>query len=296
MPFKQLTKYRNTAQYTDFKGHSIAYWQHQHSNNAAEIILFIHGFPSAAWDWHDQWEFFADSYSMLAIDMLGFGLSDKPVKHQYSVLEQAEIIESLCTELGIKRVNIVAHDYGDSVAQELLSRYKEGTLAVQIDRLCWLNGGLFAESHRPIFTQKLLHSWVGPLLAKVLSKRTLRKGFIKIFGPKTPPKEEELTAIWSLLEHNKGPRVLPKILDYLDERQVHRNRWVETMQYYAASAQVRMLFINGLHDPISGEHMLHQFRQLLPGVQTLELDVGHYPQLEAPNEVNQGIKTFLELP
>ena len=294
MPYQQLSEYKQAAQYATINNFKIAYWRHQHQNPDAEVLLFIHGFPSAAWDWHAQWQFFSDQYSMLALDLLGFGLSDKPKPHEYSVLEQADIVDQLCQRLGIEKVKVVAHDYGNSVAQELLSRQQQGKLSFTIERLCWLNGGLFSESHRPILTQKLLHSWLGPLIAKIMSKSTLRKGFNKIFGPNTPPKEHELAVLWALIEYNNGAAVMPKILDYLDERQRYRDRWVEAMQYYADNNEVVLCFINGIHDPISGKHMLDQFRLLLPGVHSLELNVGHYPQLEAADEVNAAIKEFMD--
>jgi len=294
MPFKQLTDYRNHAEYTEYKGYSIAYWQQLNQNAQAETLFFIHGFPSAAWDWHGQWQYFAADFSLVALDMLGFGLSDKPMDHRYSVLEQADIVEHLCGQLGIRQLSIVAHDYGNSVAQELLSRQKDGDLSFKINTLCWLNGGLFAESHRPLLTQKLLHSWLGPILVKFLSKKTLLKSFTKIFGPETPPKQEEIDAIWALIEHKQGARVMPKLLDYLDERQTHRDRWVQAMQYYGESSDVRLSFINGRYDPISGEHMLIQFQQLLPNVKTRKLDVGHYPQLEAAKDVNKAIHKVMK--
>lgn len=294
MPFKHISEYRKRAEYLGYQGHSIAFWQQRNQNIQSEFLLFIHGFPSASWDWFPQWQYFSNNYSMIALDMLGFGLSDKPVRHRYSLLEQADIIEHLCQHLKISKVNIVAHDYGDSVAQELLSRQKAAALSFHIDKLCWLNGGLFAESHRPLFTQRLLHSWLGPIIVKCLTKTSLKKSFIKIFGPLTPPKEEDLTAIWALIEHNKGARVMPKLLNYLDERRIHRDRWVQAMQYYADNGAVRLCFVNGRYDPISGDHMLGQFMRLLPRVETHRLDVGHYPQLEAQNEVNRVLVNFFK--
>jgi pimeloyl-ACP methyl ester carboxylesterase len=47
-----------------------------------------------------------------------------------------------------------------------------------------------------------------------------------------------------------------------------------------------MRFINGLLDPISGAHMVVRYRELVPNPDVVELpDIGHYPQLEAPDAV-----------
>lgn len=57
-------------------------------------------------------------------------------------------------------VHVLAHDYGDSVAQELLARHYEGRF--HMASCVFLNGGLFPETHRPALVQKLLLSpWAG---------------------------------------------------------------------------------------------------------------------------------------
>ena len=86
--------YQKQAEFSELCGHLIAHWQSLNFNQDInkEVILFIHGFPSAAWDWHFQWKNLARQYRLLSLDLLGFGLSDKPTNHQYSLLEQADIV------------------------------------------------------------------------------------------------------------------------------------------------------------------------------------------------------------
>ncbi len=79
---------------------------------------------------------------MLVCDLLGFGDSAKPRAHRYSLLEQADLQQALLGRLGIDEpLHVLAHDYGDSVAQELLARHHEGRL--QLASCVFLNGGLF---------------------------------------------------------------------------------------------------------------------------------------------------------
>ncbi|MDM7860326.1 alpha/beta hydrolase [Alteromonas sp. ASW11-36] len=293
MPYADLNDYKSHVQYKQLQGHKVAVWHHVNANPEAATLVFIHGFPSAAWDWHSQWQAFKSDYNLVALDLLGYGLSDKPHPHKYSLVEQADIIEQLLAELGLTQVSIVAHDYGDSVAQELLARVTLGAAGYTINHLIWLNGGLFPESHRPLITQKLLHSWVGPVLARLLSKATLKKSFTRIFGPQTPPKDNDIDVLWELMKHNRGRRVIPSMLDYLDDRIRYRDRWVSAMQEAAAQDTTKLMFINGTYDPISGQHMLSQFQQLLPKTPTKALPVGHYPQLEAPEDVNQIISEII---
>jgi pimeloyl-ACP methyl ester carboxylesterase len=283
--------YQKQADFSELCGHRIAHWQslNFHQNPKQETILFIHGFPSAAWDWHFQWKHLAGPHRLLCLDLLGFGLSDKPTEHQYSLLEQADIVQALLSQLGVKQYHILAHDYGDSVAQELLSRQEAIDNEAKIQSICFLNGGLFASHHRPLFTQKLLKSRLGGLASHFMNKASLARGFNKIFAANSQPNDHEIDTLWQLLEHNNGKRVLPKLLSYLDERKQHGKRWVESM----ISTVVPLYFINGVHDPISGQHMLDHYIDIIPHPRTTALDVGHYPQLEAPEKVLSLYQTFL---
>lgn len=285
MPYFEVTEYINQANYHQIKQHNIAYW----TKGSGDSLLMIHGFPSAAWDWHHLWEPLSKGYQVIALDLLGFGLSDKPHPYKYSLLEQADIIEGLLKVLGIKSCHILAHDYGTSVAQELLARSAKDDALITLDSLCLLNGGLFAESHRPLLTQKLLKSPLGQVVAKLMSKRSLNKGFKKIFGADTPPIPHDIDVIWELLEHNNGKAVLHGLLTYIDERHVHRNHWVNAMQ----NTNVPMYFINGIQDPISGQHMLDQYNAIIPKPHSVGLNVGHYPQLEDSEAVLNLYSSFL---
>ena len=56
------------------------------------------------------------------LDFLGFGFSDKPENHTYTISEQAIVVEALLLNLGVKSCHILSHDYGDTVALEILAR------------------------------------------------------------------------------------------------------------------------------------------------------------------------------
>ncbi|TRY29401.1 alpha/beta fold hydrolase [Aliiglaciecola sp. M165] len=282
MPYSDLTAYRKNSQNFDFGGHKIAYWQ----AGQGPTLVLVHGFPSAAWDWHTLFEALTKQYKVIALDLLGYGISAKPHPHRYSVIEQGDLVVALLKFLSVKQAHFLAHDYGDSVTQEVLARHFNQEIELDIQSVCFLNGGLFAESHRPLMTQKILKSALGPLVAKFMGKSALQRGFNKIFGPHTPPKSYEIDVLWELLGFNKGQRVLPSLLTYIDERQRYRQRWVDAMQ----NTQVPLCFINGVHDPISGLHMVEQFEREVPHAMCSKLDCGHYPQLEQPELV---LKEFL---
>nr|WP_178112410.1 alpha/beta hydrolase [Pseudomonas sp. WS 5019] len=279
MPGIALDDWRAQSQALHFRGHTIRYWTA--GDTQAQPLLLIHGFPSASWDWHRLWAPLAERYLVIACDMLGFGYSAKPRGHAYSLLEQADLQQALLAHLGEQRpLHVLAHDYGDSVAQELIARHQEGQL--QLASCVFLNGGLFPETHHPVRVQKLLLGPLGPLIGRLFSRRKLAQSFARIFGPHTQASEAELDALWQLVAYNNGPAVMHRLIRYMPERRQQRQRWVTAMQ----ATTLPMRVIDGAFDPISGAHMVARYRELIANADTVLLDdIGHYPQLEAPAAV-----------
>ncbi|PZR44183.1 MAG: alpha/beta hydrolase [Ectopseudomonas oleovorans] len=279
LPGIALDDWRAQSQALHFRGHTIRYWTA--GDTQAQPLLLIHGFPSASWDWHRLWAPLAERYLVIACDMLGFGYSAKPRGHAYSLLEQADLQQALLAHLGERRpVHVLAHDYGDSVAQELIARHQEGQL--QLASCVFLNGGLFPETHHPVRVQKLLLGPLGPLIGRLFSRRKLAQSFARIFGPHTQASEAELDALWQLVAYNNGPAVMHRLIRYMPERRQQRQRWVTAMQ----ATTLPMRVIDGAFDPISGAHMVARYRELIANADTVLLDdIGHYPQLEAPAAV-----------
>jgi pimeloyl-ACP methyl ester carboxylesterase len=278
-----LCVWRKRSQTFVFRGQPIRYW----TTGQGEPLLLIHGFPTASWDWHYLWQPLAQRYRVIACDMLGFGDSAKPINHTYSLLEQADLQQALLAHLQVEQpVHVLAHDYGDSVAQELLARHYEDR--IEIASCVFLNGGLFPETHRPVLMQKLLLSPLGWMIGRAFTRDALVKSFRQIFGPQTRPTESELDDFWSLVDSNRGPRIMHKLISYIPERRVQRDRWVAAMQ----RGEVPMRVIDGEVDPISGAHMVERYRELIPDADTVLLPgIGHYPQTEAPVQV---LKHYLE--
>lgn len=273
------------------RGHEFFYAEQAREPGADRALLLIHGFPTASWDWHKVWDALGGRFArVIAPDMLGFGFSAKPADYAYSILDQADLLEELLRHLGVRRVHLLAHDYGDTVAQELLARHLErgAGAAPQIDSCVLLNGGLFPEVHRARTIQKLLLTPLGPLLSRLMNRRGFDRSFAAIFGANTQPSAEELAQFWSLIQHNGGTRIMHKLIRYMPERLAHRGRWVGALQRTAVPLRV----INGPDDPVSGAHMVARYRELVPNPDTVVLPgIGHYPQTEDPAGV---LKAFLD--
>ena len=236
--------------------------------------------------WEDLCARFA---CVVTLDMLGFGFSAKPHPHAYSMFEQADIHEALLARLGIRRVHLLAHDYGDTVAQELLARDNERSTR-RLESVGLLNGGLFPETHRARRVQKLLEGPLGPAISRLTTKGTFSRSMAAIFGAATQPSADELDAFWTLVSHDDGHLLAHELIHYMGDRRRHRDRWVAAL----VEAPCPLAVIDGAADPVSGAHMVARYRELVGKGYVALLDgIGHYPQIEAPDDVLRHYFAFL---
>jgi pimeloyl-ACP methyl ester carboxylesterase len=242
----------------------------------------LHGFPSSSHDWAKVAPALAERRSLLMPDFLGFGASEKPVEHDYSLHEQADLVEALWMREGIERTALVVHDYAVSVAQELLARRADGTLAVELESVCLLNGGLFPELHRPQPMQTALLDpeqgpKIGPLITEELFVAGLRPTFAEDYDAAADSAE-----IWRSMNRDEGQRISHLLIRYMVDRERDGARWVAALE----QTDVPLAFVWGMLDPVSGAHMAERIGERLPDAQLLALDdVAHWPQLEAPGRV-----------
>lgn len=253
---------------------------HLRTGGHGEVLWLVHGFPTSGRDWSALWPSLARSHRLYALDMLGFGQSDKPVDFAYSIPAAADQWVALAQAEQLTEVRLLAHDYGNTVAQELLARQRDGRLPFRIQAVVFLNGGLFPEATFPLPIQRWLAGPLGPLLARLSSQRRFVASMQQICRQPWPAGEME--EAWQLLVRAGGRLCMPALLGYIRERSTQRTRWVGALQ----QAGIPLALINGVDDPISGRSIVTRWRELLPAAPVIELTgVGHYPQLEAPQQV-----------
>lgn len=287
----QLRQWRNLGLYSDFDGQRI--FVRESGDVTRPALLMLHGFPTAGFDWHRMWDELGIHFHLIAPDLLGFGFSSKPDPHTYTITGQADLIEKVLREREIQRVHILAHDLGDSVAQELLARHEHraflGDDGLRLASICFLNGGLFPEAHRPRPIQRLLASPLGFLFSGMLNRRRFGRSFRAVFGAQTQPRESEVDDCWALIAHDGGQRIAHRLLAYIAERRLQRNAWVGAMQ----TTRVPLRLVNGTADPVSGATLVKRYRDLMSVPDVFELPgIGHYPQLEAPLRVLVACRSF----
>jgi pimeloyl-ACP methyl ester carboxylesterase len=251
-------------------------------------MTLLHGFPSSSHDWAKVAPALGRRYSLLMPDFLGFGASAKPAKHDYALLEQSDLVESIWAREGVEQTTLLVHDYAVSVAQELLARRAEGTLAIDLRAVYLLNGGLFPELHRPQPTQTaLLDPEHGPRIGELMNEELFVAGLAPTFAEDYDAAADS-AEMWRAMSRAEGKRIAHLLIRYIVDRERHEDRWVAALE----RTDVPLSFIWGMLDPVSGAHMAERIGERLPDAPLLALDdVAHWPQLEAPERVLDALLT-----
>jgi pimeloyl-ACP methyl ester carboxylesterase len=247
-----------------------------------QTMTLLHGFPSSSHDWAKVAPSLSATHALLLFDFLGFGASEKPADHDYTLHEQADLVEAVWAHEGVSSTVLVAHDYAVSVTQELLARRKEAALGVDLEAVHLLNGGLYPDLHRPQPTQTaLLDPEQGPQLSALLNEELFVQGLGPTFADGFDASADSAD-IWQAMARQDGQRIVHLLIRYMTDRAIHGERWTAALE----ATDVPLAFVWGMLDPISGAHMAERIRERLPGARFEALeDVAHWPQLEAPRRV-----------
>lgn len=276
------------AQATELRVHGLAVAGYDLGPEAAPSLTYLHGYPSASVDLAPVAERLGSDLRLLAVDFPGFGASAKPPGRRHTIHAAADAVEALWAARRVGTTLVVAHDYGVSVAQELLARRGDGGLGVELTGVVWMNGGLYPDLHRPTLGQQLLLDPAqGADLAAAMTQELFTDGLRGTWGERVPFDDAAVEAIWDSMAERGGAHLMHELLHYLADRREHEVRWRAALE----GSDLPMHFVWGDLDPVSGAHMIVRVEERLPGARVERLaDVGHWPPLEAPDEVADAIR------
>lgn len=233
-------------------------------------MVFLHGFPGSSHDWRFV---LPAGRRVIAPDLLGFGLSDKP-PGGYSLVAQADLVTSVLTELGVGACTLVGHDIGDTVIAELLHR------SFPADRVVLLNGSIFSDLVSLSLGQKLLLALPDRRLPFRVPGALLRSSLRATFS--AAPAAGLLSTMEALIRRQDGDRLLPRQIRYVREGRRNQLTWTRALLDYPG----RLDLLWGERDPIAVPAMARRLKALRPETSvTLWPDIGHWPALEAPERV-----------
>ena len=223
-----LATWRAGGRTVRHRGHEIFYRR----GGRGEPLLILHGFPTASWDFHRLWPRLVRRFDVIAPDLIGLGFSARPRPYAYSVFDQADLVVGLLRRMGIDRVHLLAHDYGDTVAQELLAPHPFGPGACRgCARRCCSTAGCSSTRQRLTWVHRVLRSrLLGPPAQRLAPRWVGDRVFRNLFGEDSPPDAAELDACWRLAMGENGRPVLHEVIQYLRERHRHRRRWTRALK------------------------------------------------------------------
>lgn len=226
---------------------------------------------------------------MIAVDLLGCGFSDKSSRAPYGLIEQADLVESLLRHLNVHNYHLVSHDFGDSIAMDLLSRSNLGHAKQSMLSLCLLNGGIFPELQKTFLVQRMLASPIGSAVSMCVPKRLYHHCMRRLVSCPNKLSSVELDHSFQQIVFNGGRGVLAKLSRHIHERHYHRDRWLRALK----ESVTPVLFLFGTAPQTSGKSTLTALENLVDRERLIELpDVGYFPQLEAPAKVAEELLKF----
>jgi pimeloyl-ACP methyl ester carboxylesterase len=293
---KLLQKWVKEGSFQKINGHDIFV----HASGKAPVeghgVLIVHGYPGSSWDFSNVVPQVAKKTKVVVIDMLGFGQSDKPLdgtfKQYYSLMKQADLYEAVAKAQGLKEVVLVAHDMGQTVGLELMTRHDEGKLSFKIRHAILLDGSTLVDMVELAEMQKKLLKLPDKAGTKHLDFNEFREGLRPTFG-KGKVTEEILDVMTAQVFAKDGDLVMAQTLRYLDERREFYDRWVGTFGHFRTAP---LSIYWGVQDPVAIVAMADRIKLWSPTTDVYKIkSSGHWPSIEVPDVIADAIIARLPL-
>ena len=272
-------EWKQKGQFTSIFEHNIFIIDEGESE---ETLVILHGYPTSSYDYYKVLPELSKKYRVIVHDHLGFGFSDKPQNYSYSLIEQADIAVELWKKLDLKRVNILAHDYGTSVCTEIITRFNKKQIDLNINQIILSNGSIHIEYSKLRTIQKLLKNKItGKWIARLTNYLIFKKNMRNVYFDKNKVSDSELEQMWFQLENNQGRKVIHLLTNYINERYYFWHRWIGALK----ETKIPTKIIWAKNDPIAIPKIGKLLHQEIPNNKIYWIEnCGHFLMLEKPKE------------
>lgn len=259
---------------------------HYMDEGQGDTILFVHGTPSWSFDFRNIIKDLSASYRCIAIDHIGFGLSDKPEHYDYSTVNHSKTLEQFILHKKLANITLVVHDFGGPIALNVAIRHPE-----LISKIVVLNSWLWSSENDPEYKKlsKILRSPLLPFLYRHLnfSPRFILPGS---FGDHKISKAilRQYTSPFTNKTERNGTLAFAHSL--LNDQDWFQSLWNSKQSISSKPT----LFIWGMKDKVIKPYNLDKFARSFTNSKIVELHTsGHFPQEEEPEKVSAAIRAFL---
>lgn len=250
-------------------------------------LLLLHGFGASSFTWRKIAPALAETHRVIAVDLKGFGQSDKPFDERYSVVDQAELVAELIEEKDLRELTLVGHSFGGGVAL-LLALEANGRLEGRIARLVLIDSIAFPQNV-PVFFRMLDMPVVSQLGIRMVPPEVQARLALQIaYFDDSKIEAEEIEAYAAPLKTAAGKHAI-----------IHSARQIVPDDIEALSARYRSIALPTLilwcdHDRIVPLDIGIKLRQTLPNSTLKLIDAcGHMPQEEQPETTLLLLQDFL---
>ncbi len=249
-----------------------------------EPVIAIHGLGGTKISFLPTVAALADRFRVMAVDLPGFGDSDKPLGAAYDAPFFARAIMALMDELGLSSAYLIGNSMGGRVALEvaLTEPRRARRLALLSSSLAWRRERKWAQTLRFVRPELGLLQLAPRGAVETVVRRLIPGGDS---GWAAAGVDEFLRAY-----HTPRGRVAFYAAArsiYLEEPEGEKGFWPRLR-----TLQVPALFVWGRHDRLVPIAFARHVSEAVPHAQHLELDCGHVPQLERPRETHAAIASF----
>ncbi|WP_417593295.1 alpha/beta fold hydrolase [Owenweeksia hongkongensis] len=252
-----------------------------------DLILFIHGTPTWSFLYRDFIKDLSKDHRCIAIDHLGFGLSEKPDSVSGTPEWHAQNLSEFIKKLDLQDITLVVHDFGGPIGLAAGIENSE-----RIKRVVLFNSWLWAtnEGKQAQKIDKTLNSGLGKFLYLNMNfspKVLLKKGFA---NKKNLSKEVHEQYIKPFPD--KGSRI--PLLN-LGKALVGSSDWYQDQwEKLDPLAEKEWLILWGTKDEFITKENLHKWQERLPNHKTKEFECGHFVQEEKTEESIKAIDAFIK--
>jgi len=266
----------------------------QGASDSTPLIL-IHGFGASIGHWRHNLTELGQYHTVYALDMLGFGASEKAVADYKVELWVEQVYDFWRTFIGQPAV-LIGNSIGSLVCLAAAVSHPE---MVQGIAMASLPDPSIREVAMPQFLRPIVSAieriFTSPLLLRSLFSVVRRPGVVRpwaaIAYANPAAVTEELVEILAGPAQDRGSaQAFCAIL-----KAMISPRFGPSVQALLADLQIPMLLIWGQQDRMIPRSLARQFKEYNPNLQLLELEnAGHCPHDECPEQVNQAILSWLD--
>lgn len=253
-----------------------------------EVVLLVHGTPTWSFEYRHVIPVLARTRRVIAVDHLGFGLSERPRDFEYTPEAHSRVLGEVLEKLSLERLALVVHDYGGPIALPVAAERPERiTSLVVINSWMWPLG----EDPEMAKAARVAGSWLGRWLYRWFnaSQRLIMPSAYADRRKLTP----QIHAQYLALFRRPADRVLvlwALARALLASAPALSRLWDARTRL----AGIPALLLWGLGDRALPPKVLARWRQAWPQARVQELaGVGHWPHEEAPEEVARQLDEFL---